>query len=166
MIAALVDRTLQTLDTALKDAGITAGELDKILFVGGSTREPLVWERVAEHSGLDPEMAVNPDEAVALGAAVQAAIIVGEPLEAYLDDQDQDEEDILEGEAQAKIIPSNQEAQTLLNRARLLLESNPNDAPLAAAIDSLEEALRRGDEGETDTRQEALLDLIYDRGDR
>ena len=86
LIADLVDRTLQSLDTALKDAGITADELDKILFVGGSTRVPLVWERVAEHSGLEPEMAVNPDEAVALGAAVQAAIIAGEPLEAILVD--------------------------------------------------------------------------------
>ena len=308
LIADLVDRTLQSLDTALKDAGITADELDKILFVGGSTRVPLVWERVAEHSGLEPEMAVNPDEAVALGAAVQAAIIAGEPLEAilvdvtphslgievaemafgrvipdrysaiigrnttipttksevysalspqqtrielkvyqgeeaiashntllgtfmfeglrpeaagqparitvtfdfdlngilhvsavdrgsgkqagmqvkaarvrlgideivstrgtlealeaYLDDEDAGE--ILEGEMQDEVTPSNPEARTLLDRAQLLLSRDPNDTPLREAIDALEEALRAGDEGETETRQEALLDLIYDRDD-
>ena len=308
LIADLVDRTLQSLDTALKDAGITADELDKILFVGGSTRVPLVWERVAEHSGLEPEMAVNPDEAVALGAAVQAAIIAGEPLEAilvdvtphslgievaemafgrvipdrysaiigrnttipttksevysalspqqtrielkvyqgeeaiashntllgtfmfeglrpeaagqparitvtfdfdlngilhvsavdrgsgkqagmqvkaarvrlgideivstrgtlealeaYLDDEDVGE--ILDGEVQDEVTPSNPEARTLLDRARLLLSRDLNDTPLREAIDALEEALRGGDEGETETRQEALLDLIYDRDD-
>jgi len=308
LIADLVDRTLQSLDTALKDAGITADELDKILFVGGSTRVPLVWERVAEHSGLEPEMAVNPDEAVALGAAVQAAIIAGEPLEAilvdvtphslgievaemafgrvipdrysaiigrnttipttksevysalspqqtrielkvcqgeeaiashntllgtfmfeglrpeaagqparitvtfdfdlngilhvsavdrgsgkqagmqvkaarvrlgideivstrgtlealeaYLDDEDVGE--ILDGEVQDEVTPSNPEARTLLDRARLLLSRDLNDTPLREAVDALEEALRGGDEGETETRQEALLDLIYDRDD-
>lgn len=53
---------------------------------GGSTRIPIVWELVAEHIGLEPHLEVNPDEAVALGAGVQAAIIAGEPLDAILVD--------------------------------------------------------------------------------
>ena len=57
-----------------------------MLFVGGSTRIPLVWEMVAEHAGLEPQVEINPDEAVALGAGVQAAIIAGEPLDAILVD--------------------------------------------------------------------------------
>ena len=56
------------------------------MFVGGSTRIPLVWEMVADHTGIEPLAAVNPDEAVALGAGIQAAIIAGEPLDAILVD--------------------------------------------------------------------------------
>ncbi|MDP9381154.1 MAG: Hsp70 family protein [Chloroflexota bacterium] len=86
MIEDLVGGTIESLDAALQDAGIEADDLDRILFVGGSTRIPLVWRMVHEHTGVEPETAVNPDEAVALGAAVQAAIIAGEPLDAILVD--------------------------------------------------------------------------------
>jgi len=86
MIADLLEGTLESLDAALGDAGITADDLDRILFVGGSTRIPLVWQLVHQHTGIEPETAINPDEAVALGAAVQAAIIAGEPLDAILVD--------------------------------------------------------------------------------
>jgi molecular chaperone DnaK len=86
LIEDLVSRTLDSFDAALKDTGIEAADLDRILFVGGSTRVPLIRQRVYEHSGLEPETAINPDEAVALGAAVQAAIVAGEPLDAILVD--------------------------------------------------------------------------------
>ncbi|MBP1465960.1 Hsp70 family protein [Candidatus Chloroploca sp. M-50] len=82
----LIEGTIQSLDDALKDAQIRAEQLDKVLFVGGSTRIPLVWEMVRSHTGIEPAVAINPDEAVALGAAVQAAIIAGEPLDAILVD--------------------------------------------------------------------------------
>jgi molecular chaperone DnaK len=85
-IADLLEGTLAAFDAALSDAGLTADDLDKVLFVGGSTRIPLVWELVREHTGIEPAVAVNPDEAVALGAAAQAAIIAGEPLDAILVD--------------------------------------------------------------------------------
>lgn len=86
LISDLVEGTLEALDAALRDAGIEASDLSHILFVGGSTRIPLVWEMVHDHTGIEPESSVNPDEAVALGAAVQAAIIAGEPLDAILVD--------------------------------------------------------------------------------
>jgi molecular chaperone DnaK len=86
LIADLLEGTIESFDAALRDAGITADDLDKVLFVGGSTRIPLVWDLVRNHTGIEPSDAVNPDEAVALGAAVQAAIIAGEPLEAILVD--------------------------------------------------------------------------------
>src|SRR5919202_4324292 len=86
LIGDLVEGTLHSLDMALADAGIEVGELERILFVGGSTRIPLVWQMVQEHTGIERETEVNPDEAVALGAAVQAAIIGGEPLDAILVD--------------------------------------------------------------------------------
>jgi molecular chaperone DnaK len=86
LIEDLVARTLDSFDAALSDTGIEADGLDRILLVGGSTRVPLVWQRVYEHTGLEPETAINPDEAVALGAAVQAAIVAGEPLDAILVD--------------------------------------------------------------------------------
>jgi len=86
LIADLIERTLESFDAALRDAGVAADDLDRIIFVGGSTRIPLVWRMVHEHSGIEPEVVVNPDEAVALGAAVQGAIIDGEPLDAILVD--------------------------------------------------------------------------------
>jgi molecular chaperone DnaK len=86
LIGDLLEATLESFGAALKDAGLEMEELDRILFVGGSTRIPLVWEMVRDYTNLEPEIAVNPDEAVALGAAVQAAIIAGEPLEAILVD--------------------------------------------------------------------------------
>jgi len=86
LIEDLIEGTLQSFDAALGDAGITAEQLDNILLVGGSTRIPLVQRMLYEHAGIEPVMAINPDEAVALGAAVQAAIIAGEPIEAILVD--------------------------------------------------------------------------------
>jgi molecular chaperone DnaK len=85
-ISDLLEGTIEALNAALSDAGISADQLDKVLFVGGSTRIPLVWELVREHTGIEPAVAINPDEAVALGAAVQGAIIAGEPLDAVLVD--------------------------------------------------------------------------------
>jgi len=86
LIEDLVEGTLRACDAALEDAGIRSDDLSHILFVGGSTRIPLVRQMVYDHTGIEPEAAINPDEAVALGAAVQAAIIAGEPLEAILVD--------------------------------------------------------------------------------
>ena len=86
LIKDLLTGTLTAFDAALRDAGLTKGDLDKVLFVGGSTRIPLVWELVTEHVALEPMMEINPDEAVALGAGVQAALIAGEPLNAILVD--------------------------------------------------------------------------------
>lgn len=86
LIADLLDGTLESVDAGLRDAGMTAADLSRVLFVGGSTRIPRVWELVNERTGLEPEIAINPDEAVARGAAVQAAIIAGEPLDAILVD--------------------------------------------------------------------------------
>ncbi len=86
LISDLVEGTLEALDAALQDAEITAEDLSHVLFVGGSTRIPLVWQMVHDHTDLEPDTTVNPDEAVALGAAAQAAIIAGEPLEAILVD--------------------------------------------------------------------------------
>jgi molecular chaperone DnaK len=86
LISDLIEGTLESLDAALRDAGLRAQELNSILLVGGSTRIPLVREMLRTHTGIEPEMSVNPDEAVALGAAVQAAIIAGEPLDAILVD--------------------------------------------------------------------------------
>jgi len=86
LIRDLLDETLEAFDQSLDDAGLEASDLDRVLFVGGSTRIPLVWELMADHTGLEPQVEINPDEAVALGAGAQAAIIAGEPLDAILVD--------------------------------------------------------------------------------
>jgi len=78
LIAPLVDATLGPCRMALEDAGLAAGEIDEIVLVGGSTRVPLVRRRVQELFGKTPHSQLNPDEVVALGAAVQAGVLAGE----------------------------------------------------------------------------------------
>ncbi len=78
LIADLVQETMVPVKDALKDAGLTANELDKVLLVGGSTRVPAVVEEVKKLTGKQPQKDINPDEAVALGAAVQGAILAGD----------------------------------------------------------------------------------------
>jgi len=82
----LLDRTMTSIDQALKDARLTAGDINRVLLVGGSTRIPAVWELVAERMEQDPHIEIDPDAAVALGAAVQAGIIAGEEIDAILVD--------------------------------------------------------------------------------
>jgi molecular chaperone DnaK len=77
LIAALVGQTLGPCRLALKDAGLTPDQVDEIVLVGGSTRVPLVRRRVEELFGKTPHSQLNPDEVVALGAAVQAHILAG-----------------------------------------------------------------------------------------
>jgi len=77
LIAPLVDSTLGPCRMALKDAGLEAGQIDEIVLVGGSTRVPLVRQRVQALFGKTPHSQLNPDEVVALGAAVQAQILAG-----------------------------------------------------------------------------------------
>lgn len=86
MIESLVKSTGTSIDLALADSQLKPLELDKILLVGGSTRIPLVWETVYDKMGKEPHSEINPDLAVALGAAVQAAIIAGEQVDAILVD--------------------------------------------------------------------------------
>ena len=78
MIAPLVDRTLEPCRQALKDAGLSAKDVDEVVLVGGSTRIPMVVKLVADFFGKDPHKGVNPDEVVAIGAAVQAGVLAGE----------------------------------------------------------------------------------------
>lgn len=82
----LLDQTLESIDKVLEDAAVTPEEIDQVLFVGGSTRIPAVWDLVYNHLNIEPNTTINPDEAVALGAGVQAAIIAGEPIDAILVD--------------------------------------------------------------------------------
>ena len=74
----LVDRTVTPVKQALKDAGLSAGDLDQVLLVGGSTRIPAVQEAVKKELGKEPNKSVNPDEVVAMGAAIQGGILGGE----------------------------------------------------------------------------------------
>ncbi len=86
MIEDLLRSTLDSIDKALADAQLKPQQINRALLVGGSTRIPRVSELIEEHVGLQPGMEINPDEAVALGAAVQAAIINGEPVNTMLID--------------------------------------------------------------------------------
>lgn len=85
-IADLLDLTTESIDHVLHDAGVSAAELTQVLMVGGSSRVPAVWELVANYLHTEPRMTLNPEEVVAMGAGVQAAIIAGEPIDAILVD--------------------------------------------------------------------------------
>ena len=78
LTADLVDKTMGPVRNALSDAGLTAGELDKVLLVGGSTRIPAVQEAVKKITGKDPFKGINPDECVAIGASIQGGKIAGD----------------------------------------------------------------------------------------
>ncbi len=76
--ADLVDRTIAPLKQALSDAGLTAGDINEVVMVGGMTRMPAVQDRVRAFFGKEPHKGVNPDEVVAIGAAIQAGVLGGE----------------------------------------------------------------------------------------
>ncbi len=80
----LVERTMQPVRQALKDAGLSASDLDQVLLVGGSTRIPAVQEAVKRELGQEPNKSVNPDECVALGAAIQGGVISGDVKDVLL----------------------------------------------------------------------------------
>ncbi|WP_296254837.1 molecular chaperone DnaK [uncultured Ezakiella sp.] len=74
----LVEKTIEPVKECIKDAGISVSDLDKVLLVGGSTRIPAVQDEVKSLTGKDPQKDINPDECVALGAAIQGGVLTGE----------------------------------------------------------------------------------------
>src|SRR6188472_1369940 len=84
LVADLVERTIEPCKKALKDAGIDAKGVDEVVLVGGQTRMPRVRERVKEFFGREPHTGVNPDEVVAMGAAIQAGVLQGDVKDVLL----------------------------------------------------------------------------------
>ncbi|MDD6181726.1 MAG: molecular chaperone DnaK [Desulfovibrionaceae bacterium] len=84
MVADLVDRTVGPCQKALADAGLSAHEIDEVILVGGMTRMPLVQKVVGEFFGKEPNRSVNPDEVVAMGAAIQGGILTGDVKDVLL----------------------------------------------------------------------------------
>jgi molecular chaperone DnaK len=80
----LVRATIEPCKTALKDAGLTAADIDEVILVGGSTRIPAIQKVVKEFFGKDPHKGVNPDEVVAIGAAIQGGVLTGEVKDVLL----------------------------------------------------------------------------------
>ena len=80
----MVERSLQPLKTALKDAGKSTSEIDEIILVGGQTRMPMVQDKVTAFFGKEPRKDVNPDEAVAVGAGLQGAVLSGDVTDVLL----------------------------------------------------------------------------------
>ncbi|MGL5251838.1 MAG: molecular chaperone DnaK, partial [Moraxella sp.] len=80
----LVKRTIEPCKTALNDAGLNASDIDDVILVGGQSRMPLVQQKVQEFFGKEPRKDVNPDEAVAMGAAIQGAVLSGDKTDVLL----------------------------------------------------------------------------------
>jgi molecular chaperone DnaK len=78
LVESILKRTLAPCERAIKDAGIKTGDIDEVVLVGGSTRIPKIQEMVREYFGKEPHKGVNPDEVVAIGAAVQAGVLAGD----------------------------------------------------------------------------------------
>ncbi len=84
MVADLVERTIDPCKKALADADLSASQIDEVILVGGMTRMPLVQKKVGEFFGKDPNRSVNPDEVVAMGAAIQGGILTGDVKDVLL----------------------------------------------------------------------------------
>ena len=84
MIMDMVNRTMEPCKKALEDAGMTAADIHSVVLVGGSTRIPLVQQKVKEFFGQDPHKGVNPDEVVAIGAAIQGGVLAGDVKDVLL----------------------------------------------------------------------------------
>ncbi|HVG47155.1 MAG TPA: molecular chaperone DnaK [Rubellimicrobium sp.] len=84
LVADLIKATMKPCQAALKDAGVTAGDIDEVVLVGGMTRMPKVVEEVTKFFGKEPHKGVNPDEVVALGAAIQAGVLQGDVKDVVL----------------------------------------------------------------------------------
>ena len=84
LVEDLIDRTLGPCTTALKDAGLTAAEINEVVLVGGMIRMPMVHHKVKEFFGREPHKGVNPDEVVAMGAAIQAGVLQGDVKDVVL----------------------------------------------------------------------------------
>jgi Molecular chaperone len=84
LVEELVTRSLEPVKQAIKDADIAVGDIDDIILVGGQTRMPMVQQKVAEFFGKEPRKDVNPDEAVAMGAAIQGAVLSGDVKDVLL----------------------------------------------------------------------------------
>lgn len=84
LVDELVERSIAPLKLALKDAGKSASDIDEVILVGGQTRMPMVQQKVSEFFGKEPRKDVNPDEAVAMGAAIQGAVLAGDVKDVLL----------------------------------------------------------------------------------
>ncbi|MBO1110312.1 Hsp70 family protein, partial [Plesiomonas shigelloides] len=84
LVEDLVQRSLEPLKVALQDGGLSVSEIDDVILVGGQTRMPMVQKKVAEFFGKEPRKDVNPDEAVAIGAAVQGGVLAGDAKDVLL----------------------------------------------------------------------------------
>ncbi len=84
LVEDLIQKTIDPCRAALKDAGVTAGQIDEVILVGGMTRMPKVIETVKQFFGKEPHKGVNPDEVVAIGAAIQAGVLKGEVKDVLL----------------------------------------------------------------------------------
>ncbi|CAL74131.1 Chaperone protein dnaK (Heat shock protein 70) (Heat shock 70 kDa protein) (HSP70) [Bradyrhizobium sp. ORS 278] len=84
LVADLVEKTIEPCRKALKDAGLTAGEIGEVVLVGGMTRMPKIQEMVKQFFGKEPHKGVNPDEVVAIGAAIQAGVLQGDVKDVLL----------------------------------------------------------------------------------
>ncbi len=84
LVEELVTRSMEPVKVALKDAGLSPSEIDDVILVGGQTRMPMVQKAVADYFGKEPRKDVNPDEAVAMGAAIQGAVLAGDVKDVLL----------------------------------------------------------------------------------
>ena len=84
LVQGLVTRSLEPVKVALKDSGLSASEIDDVILVGGQTRMPMVQQTVADFFGKEPRKDVNPDEAVAMGASIQGAVLAGDVKDVLL----------------------------------------------------------------------------------
>ncbi len=138
----LTNRTRKPFEDALKDAGLSASELDEVILVGGSTRMPVIQELVKSFTGKEPHRGVNPDEVVAIGAAIQAGVLKGEVKDVLLLDVTPLSLGIMtEGEVNTKLIERNTTIPT--SKSQVFSTASDNQSSVEVVVLQGERPLAR-----------------------
>src|SRR5437764_164010 len=178
----LIQKTIEPCRNALKDAGVKASEIDEVILVGGMTRMPKVFETVKQFFGREPHRGVNPDEVVAIGAAIQAGVLKGEvkdvllldvtPLSLGIEKMVKDAEaHAAEDKKRRELVEAKNQADALVHTTERTLQEagdkvpETERAPVQSAIQALKDVLGSDDVEQIKSKTEALAQVAMKLGE-
>src|SRR5437763_1140370 len=171
LVEELINKTIEPCRVAIKDAGVKVSDIDDIILVGGMTRMPKVQEKVKEFFGKEPRKDVNPDEAVAVGAAIQGSVLAGDRKDLLLLDVTPLSLGIETlGGVMTKMIKKNTTIPTTSAQVSSTHDGDKLDAgdksKIESAISDLEGSLKSGDKADIDAKIAALSSAAQKLGEK